>query len=138
MKNGQTHLPGGRIVYGAMLVVMSILLLFIASCQQAEKKQRAPLQATDTLEKDRLLKGSPVIGEVFPGSDSFQQGCQFIQGQAEGLLEEYHRGRPTKARKKQIRVELSKLEQEWKRMDCQQVFGYMIPPLLPQGQAPNK
>jgi hypothetical protein len=127
MKKSQTHVWRGRIYYGWIMVLMYLIVLFITACQIEERKQRAPLQATDTLQKDQQGKEPSGTRESFPGGDTIQQDCQFIQGQAESLLEEYYKSRTTETRKGQIILELKKLELEWKRVECQQVFGYMIP-----------
>jgi hypothetical protein len=127
MKHGQTHFWGGSIYYGCMLIVLTVFTFFSIACHQEEKKQRAPLQAIDTLQNGQPRKAKSGTREAFPGGDTIQRGCQLVQGQAESLLEEYHQSTTTKARRRQIIVELKKLELEWKRMDCEQVFGYMIP-----------
>ncbi|QHT65945.1 hypothetical protein GXP67_04300 [Rhodocytophaga rosea] len=127
MKNSQTQVWRTRIYYGWMVVFMHLIILLMAACQMEERKKSAPLQTTDTLQNSPQREVTSGTREAFPGGDTIQQDCQFIQGQAESLLEEYHQSRTTAARKRQVIAELKKLELVWKRKECQQVFGYMIP-----------
>lgn len=119
----------GRIMYVSVLVLMIYMISCITACSPGEKKQTTTLQGADSIKKQahQPTKGHSVTQEVFPGRDSFQQGCELIQDQAEALLEEYYRKGTREKRQKQIVAELHNLNRAWKQQDCGQVFGYMIP-----------
>jgi hypothetical protein len=116
-----------------MLLIMVVASIVTSACHSEEKKQSANMQAVDTLNKETFQQEVSETPIVFPGGDNIQQDCQFLQGEAEVLLEEYYRKETHSKRLEQIIVELKNLEQEWKQMDCQQVFGFIVPqiPTLP-------
>jgi hypothetical protein len=95
---------------------MIIAVMSMGACQPEGQTRE-----TDRPEKDSALpaRSPDTSGQrpVFPGGDTFQQACNFIQAQAETAAE----------RLREIPAELRKLEREWKQTDCQQVFGFMIP-----------
>jgi hypothetical protein len=120
------HSTRGTIVSRVRYGLMIIAVMSMGACQPEGQTRE-----TDRPEKDSALpaRSPDTSGQrpVFPGGDTFQQACNFIQAQAETLLEEYHRPETAAERLREIPAELRKLEREWKQTDCQQVFGFMIP-----------
>src|SRR3712207_2869112 len=125
MKNDKTcsTLFTSSLFYRSMFVIMLVVIIIISGCHSEEKKQRAKLQAIDTLDKETHQTYTSEMRTVFPGGDTIQQSCMFSQDAAEVLLEEYYRQGTKAERLRQIIVELENLEQECKQMDCRQVFG---------------
>jgi hypothetical protein len=129
-----------KIQYVPLQVIVLILLLSISSCYPEDKNRQDASQRADSVRKQTSQgeKDSSSAGLVFPGTDTFQQGCEMLQDQAEALLEEYHRQGTTNLRLKQIIPELEKLDQQWQARDCQQVFGFIIPKVPRQPHSTRK
>ena len=102
---------------------------FIFACNPAPDQQRVEMPSANrqSAKSSHKTVDSLTVSPVFPGGDVIQVNCEFIQDQAEILLEEYYKHGTSDNRLKKIIIELERLNQEWIKSDCQQVFGFMVP-----------
>jgi hypothetical protein len=114
------------------------LLLFVtigmSGCTPATEQENKQVPETAIPSQPRpQVADTSANRPVFPGGDTIQLTCEFIQDQAEVLLEEYYQPDVTRVRARQVIKELQKLNKQWMDSDCQQVFGFMVPnlPSLP-------
>ncbi|MDO1445875.1 hypothetical protein Q0590_06410 [Rhodocytophaga aerolata] len=116
------------------MFLLLCITIGVFGCTPATEKEKSRIPATATPSQPRPEAADTSANRpVFPGGDAIQLTCEFIQDQAEVLLEEYHQPGITGERKRQVIKELQQLNQQWLDSDCQQVFGFMVPnlPRLP-------
>jgi hypothetical protein len=114
----------------SLLIFMSLTTWLVSACHPAndpENQNRSAEKLPAGNKANRQTSDTLAVTPVFPGGDAIQLNCEFIQDQAEVLLEEYHQPATPANRLTQIVAELKKLNQKWIEGDCQQVFGFMVP-----------
>lgn len=104
-----------------------VFLMFACNASTDQEYVNTSSANVQTTEKNSDVPDTSATRPLFPGGDAIQLNCEFIQDQAEILLEEYYKQSTPEIRLKEIVVELKKLDQEWTKSDCRQVFGFMVP-----------